>query len=71
MMFDGILHVTLSQEKVSTTGVTQGNLELLCPNSPDSHKTQIQHFPERELIHLVDKAKRVTNSRAAAHKSWS
>ena len=33
LMFDGILNVTLSQE-VSTTGVTQGNLELPLP--PDS-----------------------------------
>ena len=41
-MFDGILNVTLSEE-VSTTGVTQGNLELLLrPNSADSHETQIQ-----------------------------
>ena len=41
-MFDGILNVTLSEE-VSTTGVTQGNLELvLRPNSADSHQTQIQ-----------------------------
>ena len=29
LMFDGELNVTLSEEKVSTTGVTQGNLELL------------------------------------------
>ena len=29
LMFDGILNVTLSEEKFSTTGVTQGNLELL------------------------------------------
>ena len=28
-LFDGILNVTLSEEKFSTTGVTQGNLELL------------------------------------------
>ena len=28
-MFGGILNVTLSEEKVSTIGVTQGNLELL------------------------------------------
>ena len=43
LMFDGILNVTLSMEKVSTTGVTQGNLELLLRlNSPDSHQTQIQ-----------------------------
>ena len=42
-MFDGILNVTLSKEKVSTTWVTQGNLELLLRvNSPDSHQTQIQ-----------------------------
>ena len=39
-MFDGILNVTLSEE-VSTTEVTQGNLELpLLPNSLDSHQTQ-------------------------------
>ena len=38
LMFDGILNVTLSEE-VSTTVVTQGNLEvLLRPNSPDSHQ---------------------------------
>ena len=31
----------LSEEKVSTTGVTQGNLELpLPPNSLDSHQTR-------------------------------
>ena len=43
LMFDGILNVTLSKEKVSTTWVTQGNLELLLRvNSPDSHQTQIQ-----------------------------
>ena len=41
-MFDGILNVTPSEE-VSTTGVIQGNLELLLrPNSPDSHQTRIQ-----------------------------
>ena len=40
-MFDGIVHVTLSEEKVSTTGVTQENLEFpLPPNSLDSHQTQ-------------------------------
>ena len=44
-MFDGILNVTLSEEKVSTTGVTQGIIELLLhPNSPDSHQTQIQEY---------------------------
>ena len=38
-MFDGILNVTPSEEKVSTTWVTQGNLELLLrPNSPDHTK---------------------------------
>ena len=31
LMFDGILNVTLSEE-VSTTGVTQGNLELPLPS---------------------------------------
>ena len=42
-MFDGILNVTPSEEKVSTTGVIQGTLELLLrPNSPDSHQTRIQ-----------------------------
>ena len=42
LMFDGILNVTLS-EKVSTTGVTQGNLELpLLSNSLNSHQTQNQ-----------------------------
>ena len=40
LMFGGILNATLS-EKVSTTGVTQENLELpLLPNSLDSHQTQ-------------------------------
>ena len=28
LIFDGILNVNLSEEKVSSTGVTQGNLEL-------------------------------------------
>ena len=42
-MFDGILNATLSKERISTTGVTQENLELLLsPNFPDSHQTQIQ-----------------------------
>ena len=40
-MFDGILNATLSEEKVSTTWLTQKNLELpLPPNSLDSHQTQ-------------------------------
>ena len=47
-MFDGILSVTLSEKKVSTTGVTQGNLKLLLrSNSLDSHQTQI---PEDEIF---------------------
>ena len=42
-MFDEILNVTPSEEKVSTTGVIQGNLELLLrPSSPDSQQTRIQ-----------------------------
>ena len=42
-MFDQILDVTLPEEKVSTTRVTQGNIKIfLRPNSPDSHQTQIQ-----------------------------
>ena len=44
-MFEGILNMTLSEENVSTTKVTQANLELLLrPNSPDSHQTQIQKY---------------------------
>ena len=36
-MFDGILNANLSDEKVSTTGITQENPELhLPPNSLDS-----------------------------------
>ena len=43
LMFDGILNVTLFEEKVTTTVVTQGTLKLfLRRNSPDSHQTQIQ-----------------------------
>ena len=38
LMFDRILNETVSEEKVSTTRVTEGNLELpLSPNSLDSH----------------------------------
>ena len=58
-------------EKVSTTGVTQENLELpLLPNSLDSHQTQnnkmkfwtdptflLFYFLEGELTNWVDKAK--------------
>ena len=40
-MFDGILNETLPEKKVSYTGVTQENLELILPpNSIDSHQTQ-------------------------------
>ena len=43
LILDRILNVTLSEGKVSTTGVTQGNLKLVMrPNSPDSYQTQIQ-----------------------------
>ena len=45
LMFDGIVNVHLSEEKVSPTGATQGNRELLLrPNSPDSHQTQNQEY---------------------------
>ena len=38
LMFDRIQNATLSEEKVFTTRVTEGNLELpLSPNSLDSH----------------------------------
>ena len=38
LMFDRILNATLSEEKVSTTRVKEGNLELpLSPNSLDLH----------------------------------
>ena len=40
-MLDGILNGVLSEEKFSTTGVTQGNLELPLPlNFLDSHQTK-------------------------------
>ena len=43
-MFYIILNVT-PPEEVSTTGVTQRNLELLLrPNSPDSLQAQIQEY---------------------------
>ena len=44
-MLDGILNVTLSEKKISATGITQGNLELLLrPNSSDSHQIKIQEY---------------------------
>ena len=45
LMFYGILNVTVSEENVSTIGVSKGNHELLLrPNSPNSHQTQIQEY---------------------------
>ena len=42
-MFDGVLNATRSEEKVSTTAVTQENLELpMPPNSLDLHQTKKQ-----------------------------
>ena len=39
LMFDGVQNATLSEENVSTTVVTQGNLELPLPlNSLDLHE---------------------------------
>ena len=66
-MFGGILNATLS-EQVSTTGVTQENLEFpLLPNSLDSHQTQNNEIkfwtdptfllPGSRLTYWVDKAK--------------
>ena len=44
-MFNGIVSATLSKEKISTTGVTQGNLELLLPPFfPVSHQTNTIRF---------------------------
>ena len=41
LMFDGIENPILSEENVSTTGVTQENFKLpLPPKSLDSHQTQ-------------------------------
>ena len=41
LMFDRILNATLSEEKVSIFGVTQGNLKLLLPTDfLDSYQTQ-------------------------------
>ena len=53
-MFDGILNVALSEEKVSTTGVTQGNIELLLhPNSTDSYQTQTQEYEILDWPHVL------------------
>ena len=49
LMFYRILNATLSEE-VSSSGVTQGNLELLLPpSSLDSHQTQ-----NNEMISWTD-----------------
>ena len=80
-MFDQILDVTLPEEKVSTTRVTQGNIKIfLRPNSPDSHQTQIQEGEILDWPHVLiflkenpigrQGKKCVTNSRAAAHENW-
>ena len=43
LIFDGVRNAAPSEEKLSTTGVIEGNFELLLPpNSPDSHQTQIK-----------------------------
>ena len=43
LMLNRILNATLSEGKVSTAGVTRGNLELpLLSNSFDSHQAQKQ-----------------------------
>ena len=44
----------MSEEKVFTTRVTQGNLEpLLRPNSPDSHQAQIQEHEILDWPHVL------------------
>ena len=54
LMFVGILNVTLFEEKVTTTGVTQRTLKLfLRPNSPDSHQTQIQEDEILDWPHVL------------------
>ena len=69
LMSDKVLTTTLSGEKVSTTGVTQGNLELNLPlillihtkhkNKMKSQTDLTSSFIEEELVHWVDKAKYV------------
>ena len=81
-MFDGVLNGALSEEKVSTTAVTQGNLEIpLAPNPLNLHQTKKQQdeildcpsssFPLRRT-HQQGRytKKRVTNSWEVSHKSW-
>ena len=65
-MFNGVLNMTLPEE-VSTTVVTQENLELLIflihtkhkYNKTESWADNTSSFLEGELIQLVDKAKSV------------
>ena len=63
LIFYGILSATLSNEKISTTGVTQWNLELPPPPFPPVlflHNLGLAprpHFLEGELIHWVGMAK--------------
>ena len=53
-MFDWILNAALSEEKVSTNGVTQGNLELPLPlNSLGSHQTQKQQDEILDSTHVL------------------
>ena len=62
-MFDGILNVTLSEEKISTTGVAQGNLKLLFrPNSPVSHQTQIQEDKILDWTHVLISLKETSST---------
>ena len=54
LMFDGVLNGTLSEKKVSTAGVTQGNLELLLsPNSPDLTQTQAKQEKTLDWPHVL------------------
>ena len=83
LMFDRVQNATLSEEKVSTNGVTQGNLELLLP--PNSSLIHTKHkynkmkswtdftssFPWRRTHPFGIQGKKcVINSWAAAHKIW-
>ena len=53
-MFDWVLNATLSEEKVSTNGVAQGNLELPLPlNSLGSHQTQKQQYEILNSTHVL------------------
>ena len=84
-IFDRILKVTLpnnliiarrrSEEKLSTTGVTQRNLGLLIlliytKNSTMKFRSRFVQLHQEHKEGLVYKANTLTNSRAVAHKSW-